>query len=133
MKKALIAGILALSMSFTGCTAAQKQEATEVLIQVLQNAEKALDVLADNPKAIEQAQKALTALARITPDSGPIHEAIVQAQAALVALQKNQGNLRAVQAALELVVSLLEEKGSIPLGVARHRSAGVAPVNTQTR
>lgn len=121
MRKFLFAGLLALSLGLAGCTSAQTQDVEKNLVKVLQAASDALDVLKDHPETIDRAEAALSALAVIAPQSGPIHQAIVEAQAALNALQKNAGSIEKVQLALNKVIDLLEQHNAIPLGAARHK------------
>lgn len=119
MKKFLLAGLLAISLGLSGCTSMTAKEAEDNLVKVLQSASQALDVLKDHPETIERAEAALSALAVLAPQTGPIHQAIVEAQAALNALQKNQGSIDKVQLALNKVIDLLEQHNAIPLGAAR--------------
>ena len=128
MKKSLLAGILAIGIGISGCTSTGTKPDPETLVKVLQAAEKALDTLANDPAALATAEVALSELAKVAPQTGPVHQAIIDAQAALVALQKNQGTLQAVDAALEVVVSMLESKQEIPAGAVR-RPAGGARVH----
>lgn len=125
MKNFLITTILILSLSMgtlcstIGCTSAQVQTVETDIAKVLEAAIAALDKVNNNPAAISEAESALSSLAAIAPQTGTIHQAIVDAQAALVALQRNQGTLVAVQVSLQTVVNLLENQGTIPMGKYR--------------
>ena len=135
MKNLLITGLLVLglgvaSVGSIGCTTAQVREAEKDLIKALQIADAALVAVANNPKALADAELALASLAVLAPQSGPIHQAIIDAQAALNALQRNQGTLGEVQAALGVVISLLEAQGKVPLGAVR-RNGAIAPVGSK--
>jgi hypothetical protein len=131
MRKTLITGILVLSLGFTGsmgvtgCTTQQVKQAEADLLKVLQAADNALTTL-NTPENLANAEAALSALAAVAPQTGPVHQAIVSAQAALVALQNNKGTVSAVQLALDTVVSLLETQGAVPAGAVHHAHA-VAP------
>lgn len=134
MKKLISAGVLALglgiaSVTTVGCTSQQIQTTETTLLKVLQGAAGALDALAANPTAIPDAEAALSALAAVAPQTGPVHQAIVNAQAALNALAKQQsnGNVAAVQTALQNVIGLLETQGAVPVGAVRQRAFAPAP------
>ena len=120
LKNSLIASILVLGL---GCNSAEVKTVETDIAKVLQAADDALGVLASDPKAFAQAESDLSSLAAIAPQTGPIHQAIIDAQAALNAVQKNQGSVAAAQAALQTVINLLENQGNIPLGAVRHHSS----------
>lgn len=128
MRKLLIVCLLSFGLAIAGCTAAQVQTAEKDLTKVLQVALVALDNVAEHPETVAQAEAALSALAAIAPQTGPAHQAIVDAQAALNALQKGQAQVGQVQMALQTVISLLEQQGVVPVGSVRH---GVAPVGSK--
>lgn len=127
MKRLLNAGVLTLALAFTGttivgCTSQQVQTAEADILKVLQGASGALDAVASDPTALPKAEAALSALAAVAPQTGPIHQAIVNAQAALVALQSNPGTIGNVQMALQTVIDLLEAQGSVPLGAVKQKT-----------
>lgn len=117
MKKFVLAGLLAAGLASFGCTSQQVATAETDLAKVLQVT---VDVL-DNPKTVPQAEAVLSVLAGIAPPTGPVHTAIVDAQAALNAYQRNQGSVATVQSALKVVINLLEHQGSLPVGAVRSR------------
>lgn len=132
MKKMLNAGVLMLALVFTsativGCTTQQVQTAETDLLKVLQGAVGALDAVASDPTAIPKAEAALSALAAIAPQTGPIHQAIVNAQAALVSLQNNPGTIGNVQMALQTVIDLLESQGNVPVGAVKQKAFAKKP------
>lgn len=128
MKKLLYTGAFILGLGvagFTigGCTSQQIQTVETDLASVLQVAVDAVDALQNNPQAIAGAEAALSSLAAVAPQTGPVHQAIVDAQAALNALQSNPNALPQAQAALQKVIGLLEGQGTIPLGRVIHHTA----------
>lgn len=124
---AILGMVLGITLHCTGCTAQQVQDAKTTLINVLQKADDAVEVLADNQAAVTDTEAALSALAAILPQTGPIHQAMVDAQAALNNLAAHPGNVTAVHNALQKVISLLEGNGSIPLTAVRHKSKAFTP------
>jgi hypothetical protein len=123
MRKLLLALILTTGIGFVGCTSAQVTQVEQDVAKVLQVAVDTVDQLQNNPQAIAGAEAALSTLAAVAPQTGPIHQAIVDAQAALNALQNNTGSLDNVKASLEKVIALLEGQGSLPHGRILHKAA----------
>jgi len=112
----LIFGLGISGLSLTACNSTQTQTVKNDIAKVLEGAIAALNTLNNNPAAIADAEAALSALAAVVPQTGPVHQAIIDAQAALNALQRGQGTLAAVQDALQAVVNRLENQGAVPLG-----------------
>jgi len=108
------------TLCWNGCTSAQVKETETDLVKILQTASNALSTLNNNPSAIADAELALSAVAAIAPQTGSVHQAIVDAQAALNALQRNQGTLVSVQTALQVVIDLLEKQNTIPKSAVHH-------------
>jgi len=112
----LIFGLGISGLSLAACNSTQTQTVKNDIAKVLEGAIAALNTLNNNPAAIADAEAALSALAAVVPQTGPVHQAIIDAQAALNALQRGQGTLAAVQDALQAVVNRLENQGAVPLG-----------------
>ncbi len=127
MRKSLLACLLVLEMTFA-CSTQQFQNTEKDLTNVLQISVDTLDTLAEKPEIVTEAEAALSLLAAVGPQTGPIHQAIIDAQAALNSLQKHTSSIGEARAALQLVVTLLEHHGSIPLGAIKH---GIAPVGSK--
>jgi hypothetical protein len=134
MKKLLLSLILVTGLVAGGCTSAQTQQAEQDLVKVLKVAESALLAVGNDPATLQKAEAALSALAAIAPQTGPVHQAIVDAQAALNAVIANKATMTEAELALDAVISLLEQDSTIPRGVvprAFGSRGAVAPVHTK--
>ncbi len=110
-----------------GCTSQQVQQAEADLVKVLQAADDAVVKYAEDPKTLDKAEAGLSALAAVAPQTGPIHDAIVAAQAALLSVKNNQGTVAGVQLALDTLIGLLEKQNQIPVGAVRHKKSLTKP------
>jgi hypothetical protein len=118
----VVVGLVAgFSVGTTGCTSAEVKQAEADLVKVLQKADDALAALADNPALLDDADLALSALAAVAPQTGPVHDAIVRAQAAIVALKEHKSTIAQAQSYLQVVINLLESNGKVPAGAVRHK------------
>jgi hypothetical protein len=109
MRYLALAFILLTGFGVVGCTSAQVQSADSAINKVVTVASNAITTL-DTPANIAKAKAAIAAVVSTT---GPLHQAALDAQKALNALDNNQATVADVQAALAVVQSFTAQQTAV--------------------